>query len=51
MQGKTALHIAAAEGFTHVLKVVLEYGPDLNSSVSKIAQNSSRWMFVLVLCI
>ena len=33
LQGKTALHIAAAEGFIHVLKVVLEYGPDLNAQV------------------
>ena len=36
MQGKTALHIAAAEGFAHVMKVVLEYGPDLNATVSNM---------------
>ena len=33
LQGKTALHIAAAEGFIHVLKALLEYGPDLNAQV------------------
>ena len=39
MQGKTALHIAAAEGFTHVMKVILEHGPDLdlNATVSNVS--------------
>ena len=33
LQGKTALHIAAAEGFIHVLRALLEYGPNLNAQV------------------
>ena len=36
VRGKTALHLASAEGYTSVLKTLLEFRPQLNVEVGGI---------------
>lgn len=33
MEGKTAVHVAVEEAYTHILKVLLEFNPNLELEV------------------
>lgn len=37
VDGKTALHLAAAEGYTHVIKTLLDFSPLVDAEVGTLS--------------